>query len=246
MKGLVRTVGILVLLGVLGFVSYRVLIGGSTVSWNQRLTVIVDTPAGKVRDHSVVEITKTETLGPLVLPEARGVSSEVRGEAVAVEVLPGRWLFALLSGAAGSKGDADQLAYHAFRLGESREPGVDSYRAYVRDLRAQPLDTPAPIPPEAYPLLVTFDDLAQPQTVREVDPTDLAATFGPGVTLQGMTLEITRYGISKGKMEEILPWICDYRASHQRLNGKSGSIDATDESLSNWIGTSNFLRESCK
>lgn len=207
MKGLVRTVGILVLLGVLGFVAFRVLIGGSTVSWNQRLTIIVDTPAGEVRGASVVEITNTETLGPLVLPEARGVSSEARGEAVAVEILPGRWLFALLSGDADGKGSAGQLVYHAFRLGETREPGTKSYRSNMRDLRAQSLDTPAPIPPEAYPLLVTFDDLAQPQTVREVDPTNLAATFGPAVALRGMTLEITNDNITEGRLRSILDWL---------------------------------------
>ena len=81
MKGLVRTIGILVLLGVLGFVAYRALIGGSTVSWNQRLTVIVDTPAGVVTGASVVEVSETEITGPLVLMEARGVRSRMRGEA---------------------------------------------------------------------------------------------------------------------------------------------------------------------
>ena len=51
----------------LGFCTFRGLIGGSTTSWNQRLTVIVDTPAGVVRGSSVVKISNTETMGPLVL-----------------------------------------------------------------------------------------------------------------------------------------------------------------------------------
>lgn len=245
-RQLLRSARFFLVLFVVGCVTFRALIGGSTVSWNQRLTVIVDTPAGEMRGASVVEITDTETMGALVPPEARGVSSEVRGEAVAVEVLPGRWLFALLSGATGSKGDADQLAYYAFRLGESREPGDDSYRAYVRNLRAQPLDTPAPIPSKAYPLLVTFDDLAQPLTVREVDPANLAATFGEGVNLQGMTLEVTADKVTKGVVDGILPWICRYRAMHQRLNGESGSISTADKSLANFTGTTNFLQRDCK
>jgi hypothetical protein len=173
MKGLFRVAGFFAVLAVLGFVVFRVLIGGSTVSWNQRLTVIVDTPSGEMRGASVTEITVTETMGALVLMEARGVRSEVRGEAVAMEIRPGRWLFALLSGAAGSKGDAGQPVYSAFRLGETRKPGAKSYRSNMRDLRAQPLNAPDPIPSEAFPLLVTFDDLAQPQSVREVDPTNI-------------------------------------------------------------------------
>jgi hypothetical protein len=126
---------------------------------------------------------------------------------VAVEVLPGRWLFALLSGGERYKGDAGQLVYSVFRLGETRKLGTKSYRTNMRDLRAQPLDTPAPIPPEAYPLLVTFDDLTQPQTVREVDQTDLAATLGPGVALRGMTLEITNDDITEGRLRNTLDWL---------------------------------------
>ena len=79
---LVRTALSCAIIVLLAFCSVRVLFGGSTTSWNQRLTVIVDTPAG----------------------ESRGVRSTTRGEAVALEVLPGRWLFALLSGDDDGKG----------------------------------------------------------------------------------------------------------------------------------------------
>ena len=120
----------------LGFCSVRVLFGGSTTSWNQRLTVIVDTPAGEVRGSSVVKISNTETMGPRVLMEARGVRSKTRGEAVALEVLPGRWLFALLSGDDDGKGNAGQLVYHAVRHGETHNPSDRNYEADMRDLRA--------------------------------------------------------------------------------------------------------------
>lgn len=229
----------------LGFCTFRGLIGGSTTSWNQRLTVIVDTPAGEVRGSSVVKIVVTETMGVLVPMEARGARSDIRGEAVALEVLPGRWLFALLSGDDDGKGNAGQLVYHAVRLGETRNSSDRNYEAIMRDLRAQLRDTPAPIPPEAYPLLVTFDDITRPDTVREVDPSNLAATFGEGVSLRGMTLEVTADRVSKGAMESILPWICRYRAMHQRLNGESGSISTADRSLANFTGTTAFLMRDC-
>lgn len=243
---LVRIVLFCAIIALLGFCTFRGLIGGSTTSWNQRLTVIVDTPTGEVRGSSVVKISNTETMGPLVLPEARGVSSEVRGEAVALEVLPGRWLFALLSGGDVSKGDAGQLVYYTFRLGEGRSYLERDYWSNMQDLRAQPRDTPAPIPPEAYPLLVTFDDITKPETVRKVDPSNLAATFGPGVALRGMTLEVTADRVSKGVVDGILPWICRYRAMHQRLNGESGSISTADKSLANFTGTTNFLQQDCE
>lgn len=206
-KLLFRVARFFAILFVVSCVTFRTLIGGSTISWNQRLTVIVDTPAGEVRGSSVVKISNTETMGVLVPPEARGVRGEVRGEAVAVEVLPGRWLFALLSGGERYKGDAAQLVYSAFRLGETRKPTDRSYESNMEDLRAQPRDTPAPIPPEAYPLLVTFDDITRPETVREVDPADLAATFGAGVNLRDMTLEVTGEDVTEGLLEELLEWL---------------------------------------
>ena len=202
MKGLFRVLGVLEVIGVLGFVAFRVLIGGSTVSWNQRLTVIVDTLSGEVRGASITEITATETMGALVPMEARGARSKVRGEAAAVEVLPGKWLFALLSDDADAKGAANQLVYSAFRLGEARMPSDRTYEADMEDLLAQSLDTPALIPPNAYPLLVTFDGLTQPESVREVESINLAAIFGPGVALRGMTLEIT-----EGRLRNILDWL---------------------------------------
>ena len=104
MKALIRVAVVIAALGLIGFGAVRLLFGGSSVSWHQRLTVIVDNPNGEVRGASVIEITKTETMGPLVPMEARGVRGDVRGEAVAVEVLPGLWLFALLSGDEDAKG----------------------------------------------------------------------------------------------------------------------------------------------
>ena len=76
-------------------------------SWHQKLTVTVQTPTGEISAHSVTEVTKIRTTGKFVFPEARGVTSNLRGEAVVLEVAPGKYLFVLLSG-------VDQLAFSAF------------------------------------------------------------------------------------------------------------------------------------
>ena len=52
--------------------------------------------------------------------------------------------------------------------------------------------------------MVTFDDLSDPATVRKVDPLDLAATFGPGVKLRAVTLELTNAPITSGKVVSAL------------------------------------------
>ncbi|WP_295078242.1 hypothetical protein [Tabrizicola sp.] len=70
-----------------------------------------------------------------------------------------------------------------------------------------PKDTPVELPREAWPMLVAFDDITKPETVREVDPADLAAVFGEGVRLQTVTLEITEEAVTEGRVERVLGWL---------------------------------------
>ena len=171
-------------------------------SWNQRLTLVIETPQGEVRGSAVTRVTKTETSGSLVLMEARGVRSKVEGEAVVVEVAPGKFLFALLSGSDEWERDAVNWVYTAYQPTE-----VDSHSRAMGPIRTQPLDTPVPLPPDGWPILVTFDDISKPETLRRVDPEDLAAVFGEGVRLSAMTLEITGEAVTMGRVARVLPWL---------------------------------------
>lgn len=194
------------------FVAFRGLFGGGTVSWNQRLTLVVETPEGEDSGSAVTRVENVTSKGALLLPEARGTRSYWTGEAVAVEVLPGRWLFALLSGE--GRTDAGHWVYAAYDLGAA--VGSDGYRSYdaaMAKLRAQPMEVPVPLPADGLPLLVTFDDITRPETVRRVDPSDLAALFGEGVRLQAVTLEITRAPVTEGRVEGVLGWWCEKRTA---------------------------------
>jgi hypothetical protein len=182
-------------------------------SWRQKLTVVVETPNGEVSGSSVTEITKRDQRGNWFFPDARGVYSEVKGEAVAVEVLPGKWLFALLDGREDGKGKVEYLVYPAFALDKATDAnGRRSYEAAMAKLHAQPLDTPAMIPASDYPLMVTFDDINDPASVKRVDSSDLAAGFGPGVSLKAVTLEITDEPVTDGRVEAVLAWWLDTRS----------------------------------
>ena len=63
------------------------------------------------------------------------------------------------------------------------------------------------VPEGQYPMLVTFGDIADPASVRLVDPGDLAASFGAGVRLKAVTLEVTREEVTEGVVEGLLGWI---------------------------------------
>jgi hypothetical protein len=170
--------------------------------WHQRISATVLTPAGEAR-ASVVQRGHLIDRSRALLPEARGASSGLRGEGLVLEVTPGRFLFVLLD---------DSLK--PFPVFFPKEAPLNAVH------RLTPPLGPAAIPPALYPPMVTFDDLARPDTVRAVDPADLAATFGPGVTLVSLTMEITDAPLTTGAMASVLPWLPDYRAKNWHLNGK--------------------------
>ena len=73
-----------------------------------------------------------------------------------------------------------------------------------RTLRDLPLDVPADLPPDAYPLFVTFTDVTKPETALRLDPAKLADAFGPGVKLDFVKLEITSDQVTEGRLRNIL------------------------------------------
>lgn len=112
-----------------------------SVSWHQKLTLVVNTPQGEVSGSSVTRVENVTSKGPFVLAEARGTFSYWTGEAVAVEVSPGKWLLALLEGEGGT--DARHWVYKAYDLGSALgSDGFPSYDAAMAKLRAQPSNTP--------------------------------------------------------------------------------------------------------
>ena len=170
-----KTLTLLLVIPIALFLVYRCSFGGQITSWNQRLTVTVTTPVGEVQGSSVTEVRMSDDRGSLQLPESAGVHARYTGEAVVVEVTPGRYLFALLDGGEGWESDAAHWSYAAFDLAPSNST---DFRDSMAKLKAQPLNAPAALPARAWPMFVTFTDIADPKTVQLVDPDDLDATFG--------------------------------------------------------------------
>ena len=60
--------------------------------------------------------------------------------------------------------------------------------------------------PQEMPFLVRFRDLKNPMSVEEVQPGNLAATFGGGARLLRATIEMTDAPVTTG-IETRLPWL---------------------------------------
>lgn len=65
-------------------------------AWHQKLTLTIETPAGEVSGAAVSAVAWRELWLKF---EGMGWDYDLTGEAVVVEVTPGRYLFALLKGA---------------------------------------------------------------------------------------------------------------------------------------------------
>ena len=79
-------------------------------SWRQKLTLLVETPDGKVTGSSVVEVRASFYQRGPAHERNRGPVWSDTGEAAVVEVLPGRFLFALM-------GDGEELFSGRPRIG---------------------------------------------------------------------------------------------------------------------------------
>lgn len=205
-------------------------------SWHQKLTITVETPAGEVSGSSVSAVSWRKQW---IQTDGMGWDYDLTGEAVVVEVTPGQFLFALLKG-------AETTEYMGSVAGASiagREGRVIDGALFdeVRDKRDRAAGV-ITVPEVQYPLLVTFGDIADPASVRLVDLGDLAASFGPGVRLKAVTLEVTDEAVTEGTVDGVLGWIVGYQDNQWRLNGKKCvACPVTSENLADLMSAGDFL-----
>ncbi|MBI3674300.1 MAG: hypothetical protein HY245_12960, partial [Rhizobiales bacterium] len=118
------------------------------------------TPAGE-RSGSAVLAVYVNSGKPFLTPNV-GVRYGLKGEATVVEVAPGKYLFALLDDQR-----TPELAMQTWlpSLPKKQWDDVDAVFQTIQDARET-----RPVPREFYPLLVTFGNLGNPASVREVKP----------------------------------------------------------------------------
>ena len=188
--------------------------GDSTPDYRYQLKVEVDTPEGVKTGTSVIEVQ--QSMGRTAMSGGgKRIDFRIRGEAVAVDLPGGRTLFALLR----SDNDVEWAARVMLRAspryaGESWEQRFDD----MQGLRGEQT-IPRRWPHErgrkdssAYPMLVTFGDVADPASVALVDPDNLAASFGEGYALKRISVMLTDDPVTEG-IEERLGWLGDTEGS---------------------------------
>ena len=168
-------------------------VGLAQYTWHQKMTIEVEVNGQLYTGASVVKVTVQES-EPLTKQLGYPLQFGATGEAAFVELPGNRYLFALLGG--GPSGSGPQT--NALNIFQDQLPRKGLERFAV--LSTSRFKTE--IPRSHYPLLVAFMDINNPNSVREVDPDNLAATFGPGGSLKRLTLEITDEPVTEGKIEQ--------------------------------------------
>ena len=233
--------------------------------WWQELVLRVTTPWGVREGRTVTAERLTDTDGPLVPPDARGLSSDTRGEALVVDVRPDappgepRYLIVTLDGIMGltkMRVDAE--------LSRDRRRSMEwtERLALIRKAEGRAF----PVPTDDLPLMVTFLDVSDPRSVRRVVPNDagpdygseshrtasreatltFAEAFGEGVSL--LIAEVTPLpgegDVTQGVIEPVLPWLNWSREWLLEIGGGSNPVFLpTPRGGENHLGRTTFKRD---
>jgi hypothetical protein len=174
-------------------------------SYRFRMTVEVDTPDGPRTGSAVYEQTVGENkLNVGDLSAKRGIRT--RGEAVAVDLPGSQTLFALIPGSETAQAVLDPGWHNDWVESARKIASGQTPSAPLPMTRRRPSDR---LKPTGYPLLVRFRDLDHPSTVELVDPDNLAASFGAGVFLKQIALQLTDEQITH-RITRRLKWLGSY------------------------------------
>jgi hypothetical protein len=177
-----------------------------------KLKVEVETPEGIKSGFSVIEV-KWDKAG-------RGFN--VRGEAVAVDLPKSETLFVLLR----SQPSVDWAAYlhQLVKLENSPEDQTLYYGQIAADPRVWTVPRTLESPwgnkemIDNYPYFVRFKDMADPKSVEQVDPDNLAKSFGAGYRLKSLTVQMTGEPVTV-EIEKRLGWLMSVKGKN--LDGSS-------------------------
>ena len=196
------------------------------------MTVEVETPHGLRTGSSVYQVVAGYRAD--LQPGGRAREWSARGEAVAVSIPGGKTLFALLKTTNLIRNDLAQISMAAL------DPAFknDIPESARRIANGNVIVSPADVAMSDYPVLVTFGDTENPNSVSEVKANDLSSSFGPGVKLKRIVVEVTNDPVTTG-IEKRLSWL---RAFYGKMLGGKQTEDLSLK-LADHLGGADFSTE---
>ncbi|WP_344707449.1 hypothetical protein [Sphingomonas swuensis] len=143
-----------------------------------KMTVTVETPSGPKTGYAVREVRFIPKSGTFF--GEGGYTWKLRGEAVQIDVAPGKTVFALLR---SQQGDLDYAASTIWDVLKRSGPSHDKVELWPRVPEGSG-DAPLYLP-----MFVTFHDNSNAKTVQQLMPNDFAAVLGSGYQLKSVSVE---------------------------------------------------------
>ncbi len=204
--------------------------------WNYKVTVKIQTPDGLKSGYAVRQIRSR--FSPELLPEMSDVSYKFIGEAVAVDLDNGNYVFGILP---------TELQYEFFNAFPSPH-GNSAHRKSLKYYRSLDIGSTATLGDEYK--IVRFNDLSNPASVELVSGyqfnpktqkydfiNNFDDFYGDEHDLKKVEVEVVRESVTH-QVSQILPWISDYY--NQRLDGERyGTIKAKNR-LANSLSSGAF------
>lgn len=207
-------------------------------TFRYKLTLIVDTPEGRRTGSSVVEF-QSHISPAFPGPEARGFRSHIMGEAAAVEIKPGVYVFSTFQWRCRySQVEAMLMDSFSDQLPPEIKSGkyeemITSIKARVRALaRAKGVRA---VRPKFYPMVVTFSDRSKLESLVPTVDTDIGKIY-PGHKLVGMSVQIVDEPVTR-RLAPILPWL-----KTSRIGSYDPACYADREDNSPKFGVDDFTR----
>lgn len=213
-----------VALVLLGAYSVYHLLANSEPPIRYRITATVESGGQTFSGSSVIEVRMhfQEYATPPALPQ-------VTGDAVVVAVTGREPIFFLLT----SDWSVDWDSSIPYTIFQDQLPEPRTVRGDVRFLAA--LRETAVIPPDRYPLIVAFRDLADPASVYEAFANDLSPPLDPPARVVSLTIEMTDERPTTG-IEDRLPWLKGMKVN---LAGEEFAFSAA---LAHQLGPQDFRK----
>ena len=174
-----------------------------------RLRAEVETPSGVKSASSVIEVTMNRAI----------TNYKLHGEAVAVDLPDGQVMFVLLRSptnvdwAASLPGFVPPESDIPTQTFKERQAQEERQLAWIRADRAVHYVWGGDVAKDQsqyLPYIVRFRDLHDPKSVEQVDPLDLAKSFGPGYRLTSLTVQSTDEAVTMG-ITRRLNWLSSPR-----------------------------------
>lgn len=168
-------------------------------SWHQKLTVVIQTPAGEVSGTSVSAVELSASPSWWGLGDGGGAGrASISGEAVAVEVADGTFVFVVM------ENYSHETALEAFRLKKEVLSKVEIESTFDEIEQSKATKR---LPKSQYPTIVYFKYLNNPDTLTLVNNENFYKLFGVGYEIKSVDITITDDTVTIGVIENIIPWL---------------------------------------